>query len=54
MFGFSHFQALIADASSCEHLIDTLLAELDAFTGPNWEQEDDVTLVALYRSGLSH
>jgi anti-sigma regulatory factor (Ser/Thr protein kinase) len=31
-------------------LIDLLLTELDRFTGPGWEQEDDITLVALHRS----
>jgi len=32
-------------------LIELLLRELDSFTGPNWEQEDDVTLVILQRQG---
>jgi hypothetical protein len=26
-----------------------LMSQLSEFTGPNWEQEDDVTLVALER-----
>jgi hypothetical protein len=30
-------------------LIDFLLAELIRFTGPHWEQEDDVTLMTLLR-----
>ena len=27
-----------------------LLAQLNAFTGPNWEQEDDLTFVIVSRS----
>jgi serine phosphatase RsbU (regulator of sigma subunit) len=30
-------------------LIDSLLAELERFTGENWEQEDDITLLTLQR-----
>jgi serine phosphatase RsbU (regulator of sigma subunit) len=32
-----------------EDLIDALLAELESFTGADWEQEDDITLVTLER-----
>jgi hypothetical protein len=31
-------------------LIDFLLSELINFTGEDWEQEDDITLVTLERS----
>ena len=31
-------------------LIDFLLSELTRFTGEDWEQEDDITLVTLARS----
>src|SRR5919198_5748639 len=31
--------------------VELLLRELDSFTGPDWEQEDDVTLVVLQRQG---
>jgi serine phosphatase RsbU (regulator of sigma subunit) len=30
-------------------LIDSLLAELEQFTGEEWEQEDDITLLTLQR-----
>jgi hypothetical protein len=33
-------------------LIQLLLGELDGFTGPGWEQEDDITLVALQRAAV--
>jgi hypothetical protein len=34
-------------------LIDFLLAELERFTGEDWEQEDDITMVTLQRSEVS-
>jgi anti-sigma regulatory factor (Ser/Thr protein kinase) len=37
-------------AGSGEELVDFLLAELARFTGPDSEQEDDITLVTLERS----
>jgi serine phosphatase RsbU (regulator of sigma subunit)/anti-sigma regulatory factor (Ser/Thr protein kinase) len=36
-----------------EGLIDGLLTNLERFTGPGWEQEDDITLVTLRRTGLA-
>jgi hypothetical protein len=30
-------------------LINSLLVELEQFTGEEWEQEDDITLLALQR-----
>jgi len=30
-------------------LIDSLLSELARFTGEEWEQEDDITLLTLQR-----
>jgi serine phosphatase RsbU (regulator of sigma subunit)/anti-sigma regulatory factor (Ser/Thr protein kinase) len=51
MFGFPRLRELVAanDAGG-QGLIDTLLKELATFTGEGWEQEDDVTLVALQRA----
>jgi serine phosphatase RsbU (regulator of sigma subunit)/anti-sigma regulatory factor (Ser/Thr protein kinase) len=49
MFGFPRLQALLAKHTDGDTLNDFLLAELAAFTGPGWEQEDDVTLVTLQR-----
>jgi anti-sigma regulatory factor (Ser/Thr protein kinase) len=42
--------ALTGEASDGEVLIDRLLKELQEFTGPGLEQEDDITLVTLGRS----
>ncbi len=50
MFGFPRVAALVGTAESGEKLIDACLTELSAFTGPDHEQEDDITLVTLQRS----
>lgn len=47
MFGFPRVQACIDDHQGGAALVEHLLAELEAFTGTEWEQEDDVTLVTL-------
>jgi serine phosphatase RsbU (regulator of sigma subunit)/anti-sigma regulatory factor (Ser/Thr protein kinase) len=49
MFGFPRVAALTGEASDGEVLIDRLLKELQEFTGPGMEQEDDITLVTLGR-----
>jgi serine phosphatase RsbU (regulator of sigma subunit) len=50
MFGFSRLQALVAEYGEEGSLVDTLLEELYSFTGEDWEQEDDITLLTLERS----
>src|ERR687893_357258 len=51
MFGFPRLQGLVgAHRSGGSSLISFLLAELSRFTGEDWEQEDDITLVTLERS----
>jgi serine phosphatase RsbU (regulator of sigma subunit) len=49
MFGLPRLQKLL-ERRQGELLIDDVLGELARFTGDGWEQEDDVTLVALQRS----
>ena len=49
MFGFPRLKRLVAQPVTGGELIDLVLADLSAFTGPGWEQEDDITLVALSR-----
>jgi serine phosphatase RsbU (regulator of sigma subunit) len=51
MFGFHRVAALTGRGTSTQGLIDLCLRELDAFTGPGHEQEDDITLLSLERSG---
>jgi anti-sigma regulatory factor (Ser/Thr protein kinase) len=52
MFGFPRLQQLMADTAQCDSLNDFLLQRLADFTGPGWEQEDDVTLVTLQHLAL--
>jgi serine phosphatase RsbU (regulator of sigma subunit)/anti-sigma regulatory factor (Ser/Thr protein kinase) len=52
MFGFPRLRELMGRAASTSP-VDGLLAELDRFTGPAWEQEDDITLLALERAPQS-
>ncbi len=51
MFGFPRLHQLVNEhcASGCSTLIDSLLADLVSFAGPDWEQEDDITLMTLER-----
>jgi serine phosphatase RsbU (regulator of sigma subunit) len=49
MFGFPRLRRLVENSTGGERLIDECLAELREFVGPDWEQEDDITLVALER-----
>jgi serine phosphatase RsbU (regulator of sigma subunit) len=51
MFGFHRVAALVGRAPSSDTLIQECLAALAAFTGPGHEQEDDITLVCLRRTG---
>jgi serine phosphatase RsbU (regulator of sigma subunit)/anti-sigma regulatory factor (Ser/Thr protein kinase) len=50
MFGFPRLKQLVGEHPQDQHLIDFLMNELARFTGAGWEQEDDVTIVALERS----
>jgi anti-sigma regulatory factor (Ser/Thr protein kinase) len=51
MFGSPRLHGLIkAHRSGDSSLIDFLLSELTRFTGKDWRQEDDITLVNLERS----
>jgi serine phosphatase RsbU (regulator of sigma subunit) len=49
MFGFPRVAALVGGSAAGEALIDAALAELEAFTGRDHEQEDDITLVMIER-----
>ena len=50
MFGFPRLRRLVAENPGGQPLIDVLLTSLHRFTGPAWDQEDDITLVTLSRS----
>jgi len=49
MFGFPRLMTLLEEHPDNTPVIDYLLSKLDEFTGPGWEQEDDVTMVSLQR-----
>lgn len=54
MFSFPYLRQLVANHDSgSEALIPCLLRELTQFTGPDWEQEDDITLVTLQYLGAA-
>jgi serine phosphatase RsbU (regulator of sigma subunit)/anti-sigma regulatory factor (Ser/Thr protein kinase) len=50
MFGFARLRDLMGRPDPSLATVDGLLAQLDLFTGPAWEQEDDITLVTLERA----
>jgi serine phosphatase RsbU (regulator of sigma subunit)/anti-sigma regulatory factor (Ser/Thr protein kinase) len=50
MYGFPRLAREMAVDDAGSELLDRLLDTLHAFTGPDWEQEDDITLVTLRRS----
>jgi serine phosphatase RsbU (regulator of sigma subunit) len=50
MFGSARLQAELATDAGGTGLIHSLLTQLAAFTGPGWEQEDDITSVVVERA----
>lgn len=49
MFGFPRLKSLLSEQRDLASLVDYLLGELKSFSGEEWEQEDDVTLMTLRR-----
>jgi PAS domain S-box-containing protein len=49
MFGFPRIEKFVGAHPEGAKLIDSLLADLQRFTGEQWEQEDDITLLTLQR-----
>ena len=50
MFGFPRLREAMPIDDAGSELLDRLLETLQRFTGADWEQEDDITLVTLRRS----
>jgi serine phosphatase RsbU (regulator of sigma subunit)/anti-sigma regulatory factor (Ser/Thr protein kinase) len=50
MFSLPRLQQSVVDGPGGQALIDRVLGALAAFTGPNAEQEDDITMVTLQRT----
>ena len=53
MFGFPRLKKAVATYPGGGELIDLVLADLREHTGPDAEQEDDITMVTLARAGGS-
>jgi anti-sigma regulatory factor (Ser/Thr protein kinase) len=53
MFGFPGLKRTVADGPPGAKMIDRVLADVAAFTGPDAEQEDDITMVTLHRTGAA-
>ena len=53
MLGFPRLMTLIGEHPGGNTLIDFLLSELTTFTGDDWEQEDDITMVVVQRASSS-
>ena len=53
MFGFPRLKETVAASGAGQALIDRVLADVAAFTGPDAEQEDDITMVTLVRAADS-
>jgi serine phosphatase RsbU (regulator of sigma subunit)/anti-sigma regulatory factor (Ser/Thr protein kinase) len=51
MYSFPRLMRLVGEYEGDTTLKDLILEDLAAFTGPDWEQEDDITMVTLQRSG---
>ncbi len=51
MFGFPRLMETVGDSPGGQVLIDRVLTDLDVFTGPDAEQEDDITMLTLERIG---
>jgi serine phosphatase RsbU (regulator of sigma subunit)/predicted ester cyclase len=50
MFGFPRLRRLVAEHNEPGSLVGFLMDELRSYTGDEWEQEDDITLLTLERS----
>ena len=50
MYGFPRLMKLVGEYDEDSSLKDVVLEDLAEFTGPGWEQEDDITMVTLQRA----
>ena len=50
MYGFPRLMKLVGEYDEDSSLKEDVLEDLAEFTGPGWEQEDDITMVTLQRS----
>lgn len=50
MYGFSRLMGRVAKRTKDEDMVNSLIADLERWTGPGSEQEDDITLVVVRRT----
>jgi anti-sigma regulatory factor (Ser/Thr protein kinase) len=50
MYGFSRLMGRVAKKSKNDDMVNALVADLEKWTGPGSEQEDDITLVVVRRT----
>jgi serine phosphatase RsbU (regulator of sigma subunit)/anti-sigma regulatory factor (Ser/Thr protein kinase) len=53
MYGFPRLKETVGREPTGQQLIDLVLADLEACTGPDAEQEDDITMLTLVRAGAA-
>lgn len=53
MFGFGSLMGIVGAYGHADNLVERVMGELADFTGADWEQEDDVTLVVLRRTSTA-
>jgi serine phosphatase RsbU (regulator of sigma subunit)/anti-sigma regulatory factor (Ser/Thr protein kinase) len=52
LYGFPRIRALVGRTPVGDEVVRAVLDDLDEFTGPGWEQEDDITLVSISRAAV--
>lgn len=50
LYGFPRIRALVGRSSIGDDVVRAVLDDLEDFTGPDWDQEDDITLVSISRA----
>ncbi len=53
MFGFPRLLDVVGSSPGGSGLVDSILEAVDDFTGEDWEEEDDITIVVLGRAGAT-
>jgi serine phosphatase RsbU (regulator of sigma subunit)/anti-sigma regulatory factor (Ser/Thr protein kinase) len=53
LYGFPRIRELVGRTPAGDEVVRAVLDDLDEFTGPGWEQEDDITLVSISRASAS-
>jgi serine phosphatase RsbU (regulator of sigma subunit)/anti-sigma regulatory factor (Ser/Thr protein kinase) len=52
LYGFPRLRSLMGRTAADADVVATVLSDLEDFTGPVWEQEDDITLVSIARAAV--